>query len=410
MKGDATVRTGALPAAPTADRIVAVDALRGFALLGILLANLNYWSGWIFMSRPERVALAGAQGAALANLLDKALIDGKFYTLFSLLFGVGFSLQLASLERRGADALRLFRRRLGVLLGFGLIHLVFVWDGDILTLYAVLGFTLPWFRRASERTLLMLGAALLLLPVPGVWLFKAQGWAPQATFVALSEWIARQLGGTPGQELAWLRRTDLAGFISWTLSGWPYRLVTILESWRLPKVLGIMLVGMVVGRRLSAGTLLEDRRLLWGVLLGGLALGVPASMAYALDEEAGQASVAAVLGTAPLGFAYATAFLLAWRWAAPGLRVLAAPGRMALTNYLLHTALGIGLFYGIGAGQVGHLAPLGVLAIGLAIYAGQVLGSNVWLRHFPSGPMEALWRRLTYGPRLNSRPDQPRRG
>ena len=107
---------------PAADRIELVDALRGFALLGILLANILVFSGWTFLSPQGQAALAGLRGAELQHEFHKLLIDGKFYTLFSLLFGAGFALQLDRLTKRGADGLRIYRRRILILLGIGLVH------------------------------------------------------------------------------------------------------------------------------------------------------------------------------------------------------------------------------------------------------------------------------------------------
>ncbi|RYE03364.1 MAG: DUF418 domain-containing protein, partial [Sphingomonadales bacterium] len=121
------------------ERMDLLDGLRGFALLGILLANIDYWSGWLFLTPDQAAALAGGTQAHVQHVLHKLLIDGKFYTIFSLLFGLGFTLQLSRLEKRGADGVAIFRRRLLALLAIGLVHLWLIWDGDILTLYALLG-------------------------------------------------------------------------------------------------------------------------------------------------------------------------------------------------------------------------------------------------------------------------------
>jgi uncharacterized protein len=157
-----------------------------------------------------------------------------------------------------------------------------------------------------------------------------------------------------------------------------------------------MLIGMVLGRRLVAGTLLTDTKLLRRVLLWGLLIGLPFSLLYALDDKAAQDGAWAIIGTAPLGFAYAAAFALLWP-RLRGLRVFAAPGRMALTNYLTHSLLGILIFYGIGFGLVGTLPPLGFYGVALAIFAFQILFSRWWLARFDQGPIERLWRRATYG-------------
>jgi uncharacterized protein len=384
-------------AGPVADRIELLDALRGFALFGILLANILYWSGWGLVPDPAALQVASAEAVYAQHLFHYALIDGKFYTLFSLMFGIGFSLQLARLEGRGADGLAIFRRRILVLLAIGLLHMVLIWDGDILTFYALLGLTLPWFRHWSDRRLLVAALLLLLSPIAGVALFRAMGWAPHTALYAFGDSIAVSLGGTPLDPIGWLQRSDPGAYFSWVLGGWPYSIGTRLESWRIPKVLGIMLIGLMLGRRLAAGNLLEDRGKIRMVLVAGLAIGVPLNLLYALTPGANQTSLPAILGTVPLALAYAAGFVLLWDRARPVLRLLAWPGRMALTNYLMHSLLGIILFYGIGFGLVGRLGPPGFYAIAVAIFAVQILLSRWWLERFGQGPMERLWRRLTYG-------------
>jgi uncharacterized protein len=385
-------------ATPASERIDLLDALRGFALLGILLANMLYWSGWSFVDHAQQVALAGAEQAAAANWLHKLLIDGKFYSLFSLMFGIGFALQLIRLERRGADGLRIFRRRMLVLLLFGLIHLFLVWDGDILTLYALLGLALPFARSWSDRALALTALALLLLPLPGVWALAELGWKPSAPFIELSEWLGAQwYAGDPYDEVLWLSQEDWRSHWGWLMGGWPWRIITILDSWRIPKVLAMMLLGLILGRRLAAGTLLDDRRLLVRTLLAGLAAGLPLSAWYASIEAGDQAHPSTVLGTAPLALAYAAAFVLLWPRARAVLCHLAPVGRMALTNYLMHSLLGIAIFYGIGFGLVGKLAPAGFYGVVVAIFAFQLLVSRWWLARHAQGPMEWLWRKGTYG-------------
>lgn len=384
-------------AARAAERIELLDALRGFALFGILLANILYWSGWSFLKSADAIALAGQQQAAAQHFFHYFFIDGKFYTLFSLLFGIGFSLQLSRLERRGADGVRIYRRRLLALLAIGLVHMIFIWDGDILTLYALLGLTLPLFRPLRDRTLLVLAALLILVPLAGAPMFDMLGWRPHLYFYGMGDDIARRLGGTPDDLVGWLGREDPQAFFAWIMGGSPYRPGTLLESWRIPKVLGIMLLGLVLGRWLVEGRLIENRRLLWLTLAGGLAVGVPANWLYATGEGMGQASAASTVGTVPLALAYAAGFVLLWPRAKFLLGLLAAPGRMALTNYLMHSLLGIVIFYGIGFGLVGELSPLGFYGIAIAIFAGQILLSRLWLARFEQGPMERLWRVMTYG-------------
>ena len=388
---------------PRVDRIECIDALRGFALLGIFLANILYWSGWILITEQQRLALGGESDMVWQYRFHHFFIDGKLYTLFSLLFGAGFALQLERLTRRGADGLRIYRRRILILLAIGLAHSWLIWDGDILTLYALLGLLLPLFHRWSARALIAASLVLIFVVPPiGMAAFEALSWEPHTHLMAWGFAIAETLGGLgakddPARLLDWLRSEDFSLWLAWALSGTPFSWALRLESWRIPKVLGIMLLGMVAGRKLATGGLLDDRRLLKRLMIGGLVVGVPASLAYALLPGLGQSDWPSLIGTVPMAIAYASAFALAWPRASRWLGVFAAPGRMALTNYLAQSVIAGVIFYGIGFGLVGHLRPLSFYAVAVLIFAFQVAVSRWWLRRHPQGPMEALWRRWTYG-------------
>ncbi|HZF95543.1 MAG TPA: DUF418 domain-containing protein [Allosphingosinicella sp.] len=383
-----------------AERLELLDALRGFALFGILLANILYWSGWSAMTEEQRLAFAGPDAVVWQYRFHHLLVDGKFYSIFSLLFGAGFALQIARLSASGLEGLQIYRRRVLVLLGIGLVHSWLIWDGDILTLYALLGLVLPFFYRWRERSLVATAAVLIFVaPVVGMWLFERLGWEPHQHLFALSFLIAESLGAdtAPDKALEWLRRDDFAGWASWQFSGTPFSWALRLESWRIPKVLGIMLIGLVVGRRLASGGLLENRRLLCQALAAGLAVGLPANVAYALMPGQGQAHWSSVLGTVPLALAYAAAFVLAWPRARPILRHFGPVGRMALTNYLTHSFIGLIFFFGIGFGLAGTLRPIDFYGVALLIFGAQLLFSRWWLAHHEQGPAEALWRVATYG-------------
>jgi len=389
-------------------RIVMLDALRGFALLGILLANLHYFAGWVFLDADARAALAGAAVARVEGFLYLMLIEGKFYTLFSLLFGIGFALQLQRLQQRGPGAITTYLRRLLALLLIGLAHLCLIWDGDILALYALTGMLVLLLRDATDRQLLLGAAALILLPIVGWPMVRLAGLDPilGVAIHADAQWAALT-GGSEVSPVEWLARADWGSLWIWLQSGPAYRIAYLLDSWRLPKVLGVMLLGLWVGRRLAGG-LLDDSRLLRRVALGGLALGLPANAIYAalggLEHDALLPGIAAqaayALGVVPLGLAYAALFAIAWRRGPGRLRMLAAPGRMALSNYLGQSLICIALFYGVGLGLIGQLGPAGFYTAGMAIFGLQVLLSTLWLRRHSQGPMEALWRWMTYGRRV----------
>ena len=148
-------------ALPVRERIQALDVLRGVAVAGILFANVLVFFGLIFIP-PDRVAaLPSVAADRIALFLEHVLVDGKFYSIFSLLFGIGFGLQLS---RAGDAALPRFKRRLRILLAIGAVHAFLIWAGDILMLYALLGFTMPWFARKSNRALLRWTVILLAIP------------------------------------------------------------------------------------------------------------------------------------------------------------------------------------------------------------------------------------------------------
>ena len=145
------VSTNDISPVKTSERYVILDALRGFALLGICMANFPEFSLYTFLSPEAAAAMPTAVADTITRYLLYILVDGKFYTLFSLLFGIGFSIIIRNAERKGANGFRIFYRRMGMLLLFGFLHLMFIWSGDILMLYALLGMLLPLFRRASDK-------------------------------------------------------------------------------------------------------------------------------------------------------------------------------------------------------------------------------------------------------------------
>lgn len=392
-------------AVPAAERIEVLDALRGFALLGIIIINVREWAGWYALQPAEKDAVSGGPASTWwYDFLATSLVEGKFYTIFSFLFGLGFALQLSRIQRRGLDGIRIFRRRLLLLLAIGLIHMTFLWHGDILTLYALLGLLLPLFTSWSDRRLLVLAMFLILLPIAGVALVHLAQVDPDLRLYELGERLFAALGGDDDRWRTWLLREDFRSYFAWTLASPPFRIGGFFESWRIPKVLAIMLLGLLAGRKLVAGKLLEDRALLRRVAVFGLLIGIPANIGYGLigglwQQEFSRVLTATALyaiGVVPLGLAYAACFVLLWPVARKVLALFVAPGRMALTNYLSQTILGIIIFYGIGFGLYRSLGPWEFTGVAVAIFAAQVVWSRLWLRHVKQGPMEWLWRLGTY--------------
>jgi uncharacterized protein len=379
-----------------AERYPALDALRGIALLGVLLVNLE--SGFrvplaehilTFHTDPDPIDRA-------ADVLVAGPMEFKAFALFSLLFGVGLAVFADRAAARGVAAGRFLARRLTVLLGLGLTHMVLVWNGDILTLYAVCGFLLLPLRRLPATGLVAAGLAAVAASYLIPWGFIIPD---EETFRALAEEGKEVYArGGPAEVLAFHHRETRL-------------LILPLLAASVPKVWGLMAVGAAGWK---AGVFRDPGRhrgLLWAVALLGGAVGGTASARAAFCASTGRPTgVSPALldaaGPVPLALAYGAALLLALR--SPTVSRAAGPfaaaGQMALTNYLTQSAMLSLLFYGYGLGQSGRIGSAAGVGIGLAVYACQLALSVWWLRRYRFGPVEWLWRSLTYG-----RP-QPMRG
>jgi uncharacterized protein len=382
------------------ERIQTLDVLRGFALFGILWMNMpSFWEGTTFQR-------AFAQ-------LGGLLASGKFITLYSFLFGLGFSVQLLRADARGARIVPVYLRRLFVLLLLGLAHMVLLWNGDILHDYALMGVVLLLVRRRSLRTLLVLAALCLVLNVfvytayervtslrradPEVAQARAlQGPVDMANRRVLWERQARaQQRGTYPELVATRAAMVPLGYSQ----GWSYFNGMIIC---------MFLLGLYAGRRGifhdTAAHLPFLRKLMWWALGIGFTLNLASVIGSELyrryhfewPQFVGEAIY--TLGRPALCLFYASGIVLLlqkerWRQL---LRPLSWAGRMGLTNYLLQSLIFTTLFYGYGFGLLPKAsAPLALL-LTLLTYPLQIALSMWWMRRFRFGPMEWLWRSLTY--------------
>lgn len=407
-------------------RILTVDILRGFAILGILLVNMALFNQSV-LNMAVNLNPPAAALDQIAGGLIKFFAEGKFYSIFSFLFGLGMALQFARAEERNARFGPFWIRRMLVLLGFGLIHAYLFWPGDILILYSVMGIALLLWRKARPRTLLICVVVFLLLPLlinAALWGLTelarmSVGKAEMARLVdeqigayrALASQADRIYATGSFLEVTAQRARDMA----FMFSVWPFTAVN---------VLAIMLTGLYAGkRRIFAqsravggadipGNLPFIRKVwLWGLIIGLIGNGI---YVY-FGQQANRAMPSLVnlislfgqtFGAPALALFYmATLALLAERPVWRGrLAPLANVGRMALTNYLLQSLIGTTLFYGYGFRLYGRIGIAGGIVLTVAIFLVQVALSTWWLGRFRFGPMEWLWRTLTYGKR------QPMRG
>ena len=382
------------------ERHVILDALRGFALLGIALANYPEFALWTFLSSEQQAALPTANADQVARYLQYLLIDGKFYTIFSLLFGIGFSLILQR------HSIALFLRRMLILAAIGFCHMMFLWSGDILLLYAVGGMLLPLFVKFSDNVLLWIAATLILLPVGLDAMTEFLGVDFARPFYD-AWWNAASAQGITEENFAsWLRDVhNYSGMFAFLIQGAFERTWEFVSGHRLPKVLGLFIIGYLIGKhRLYAhlATLPSGKICRWSTVIG-----LPTSLLYAWSATDGHPwgltihSLLYAASVIPLALAYITGMCMLYVYRQKSLQnvfaYMAAPGRMALTNYISQSIVGIMLFYGLGLGLGTTFGLVTIEITAVLVFFLQIVVSTFWLRYFSFGPLEWIWRMLTYG-------------
>lgn len=388
------------------ERYILLDALRGLALFGICLANFSEFSLYSFLKEDAAAGMSTASIDGVVRYLQYIFIDGKFYTLFSLLFGIGFSIIISNAVRKQINGFPIFYRRMGILLLIGFVHLMFIWSGDILMLYALLGVFLPLFRNMSNKGLLTTAAFLLLLPIVIDSIIGVTGLNPSAAVVRIQQYYCARYGITDDNFAYWLRDADnYPDVFKFLIQGAFVRMQEFIDGNRAFKVMGLFLLGFYIGRNRLYARLDENKELLKRITLWGFIIGLPLSLLYAwsgMNSYPWGVVVHTLLYTFsiyPMGLAYASGFSLCYLHKKDQriFRMLAAPGRMALTNYIGQSVWGMVLFYGIGFGFGADTGLVYVLLIATGVYAIQIIFSHLWLHFFQFGPLEWIWRKLTYG-------------
>ena len=390
-----------------AARIDAIDVLRGVALLGILVMNVQSFA-MPYAAYFNPTAYGDLEGANLyVWVAGRMLADQKFLAIFSMLFGAGIVLMAGRAEARG-DARRVHYRRMGWLLVIGLLHAHLLWPGDILFLYAVCGMLVYPLRRQPPGRLLALGAGLLAVGsaysvASGVsfphWpeeeraAFTADMWQPPAA--AVDAELAAWRGG-------WLDQQPVRSAAAFEFETF------VLVTWGVWRAGGLMLIGMALFK-LGVFSAKRPPRFYAALIAAAVAVGLPLqACGVALDFARGWPVWSFFVGAQlvywpgiAVSLGYVGAVMLACRTAALRCltRPLAAVGRTALTNYLLQTVLCTTLFYGHGLGWFGSVDRTGQLGVAAAVWAAQLVASPLWLRRFRFGPVEWAWRWLTYGVR-----------
>jgi uncharacterized protein len=401
------------PAAPTAagERIQTIDILRGFALLGILLVNME-----LFNSAFVAKIMGSYEEQSLLDQLARWFVAffaaGKFYTIFAFLFGLGMILQMARAQARGTRFVPLYMRRMLVLLAFGLIHAYLFWIGDILILYAVLGMILLLFRKTHPRRVLIWVLIFLVVPVvvnAGLWgLIEWSRSSPEGAAI-MDQMFAEQAQMYKALAVQTDQVYATGNFVEITRQR-AADMVIVFSTWPFMafNVFAAMLLGVYAGKRHIFADIPGHLPFIRKVLVWGLVIGVAGNLLYVAAGEFSRRDIPTGLNfVATLGQTFGAPALSLFYMAGitllaedPRRRArmapLAAAGQMALTNYLLQTLICTTLFYGYGFGLYGQIGAFGGILLTLAIYALQLAFSVWWLRRFRFGPMEWLWRSLTY--------------
>jgi uncharacterized protein len=364
------------------------------------------------MAGDETTAYGGAHGAAdrWVGGLNMALLNGKFYPIFALLFGLGLHLFTRAAARRGERPGPLLARRLLVLLGLGALHLALIWWGDILIVYALLGLVAMLALGWSSRALGWAALALLFLsPLlsPGLALLDLLGLDASGLAVAPGLALARPspegMAAIYGQgtfvemlrlrALDWLHDFTPLGGEAVTLGG------LALYAAYYGQLLGLFLLGIWAGRAGLPARLLEQRRWTWR--LWWTAVAAAAVLTGLRNAGPGLASLLYYPQSEALALGYVAGFALLF----PALRrrltaveaAVGAVGRLSLTAYLAHTTLASLLLYGTGLGLYGRIGGAALLPAALGCYALVAWGCLAWSRRFRHGPAEWVWRSLFHG-------------
>lgn len=375
------------------DRIVVIDVLRGLALLGILTANITYFSGTIHVPLETM------------ETLDQIVMTGTgifagytFNTLFSFLFGFGFMMFFDRSEARGRNPLPAYARRLALLLAIGMAHAVFLWFGDILMYYACLGALLPLFRRRRPKTLVRWAGGILVIP-----LTLLVGCVVFGPTVFPSDPVVAVDAATAVQGIQLYAQGTYTDIFQANLGE------------VIPSFVGYLWLSLILFPMFLMGVWAQKTRFFERIgelkprirltAIAGMITGATMLAPLAFSEQLGYIGAENLLETMSLmcsGVAFCTANLCAivLAFEHPRVRRLLAvfrnPGYLSLTCYLSQTLIGCLLFNGYGLGLHGSLSPVSCLAVVFAIFTLQTLGSTLWLTYFRMGPLEWVWRAATY--------------
>ena len=396
-----------------AEREKFMDVLRGFAILGIFIANLGSGLSWYNESAHMTGPMLMEGWDHKMLFLHHMFIEGKFYSIFSLLFGWGIALQIKRGLAKDINPIPTIRRRLFFMLILGAVHLL-IWNGDIVFFYAMLGFLLIPLRKFSNKTLLVTGAVLILTPILFYWLkmeYPVLNY-PAEKMNELGIKVTSNMLPIKSEEdyMALMQHGSWWDQFKVNVGGVFFRYGYLFFVSRIPKVVGMFLIGYVIGRTDFYKNIVQHKKLLYYLIGIGIVVGLPANyyLAYYMTWHDGDyyglktnglyQTIFYALGVVPLALLYVSVFMLSFQ-ANTGrkiLSVLAPVGKMAFSNYIMQSLIGNFVFLGAGLGYMGTVGPVYYTMFGILVFIGQIIISTIWLKYFNYGPLEWLWRSATY--------------
>lgn len=378
------------------ERIIIVDALRGFALF--LIVIIHYVEHFDLFKLPEHHFLFGPELDKKVMDTTFLLISGKAYSVFALLFGLSFFIQMDRKAQLGVDFRSTFLRRIGILLFLGFIHSL-IYKGDILHIYALLGIPLVLLYRVNSKILLAI-AMLLALQIPMLYNLILSFVAPDFEYVKSIKSYFKE-----GNEVyAFGSLSDVISFNLWkgriTVWAWTY------YNGRYLQLIALFIVGMVLGRR----RIFEQIPLYRRSFIIVLTISVTASFViYASNGflQAGNLSdwqkkfsqtLLTSYGNLAITSSIVSLLILVYsRFKnAKVFKLLAAYGKMSLSNYIFQAILGVIVFYGFGFAMYRYMGAAWSMLLGCFVFLVQALISYKWSSRYYYGPLEWLWRCLTY--------------
>lgn len=381
-------------------RIEILDVIRGFAIFGIIIANIQSWSGYKFIPFDLLETLAYYDYNTIGKYLFMFFIDTKFYTLFSLLFGIGFYIQFHKFRDDQAPFLKTYRRRLLFLILFGAIH-AFFWSGDILLIYGAVGLILIYFRNFSHKALL----------ISSVFFYYV--WLAYDIVFALFYPEVMNFPSTAYKTYIDISPADLTAifqngsFVEVLQANWHnlyWRYIDLIPSGRVTKVLAIFILGFYLMSIDYFNAYARSIKLLSFYLITGIAFtyvsyeigGSMSSFSHDLKNVGFKTLAATGQVLLAMSYIHILAILDEKAFFKKAFHLFAYVGRMSFTNYLMHTLMGFLVFYPFFGGLFGTMGLVEITIVALALYAVQVIFSMIWLKYFSFGPLEWGWRCLTY--------------